>query len=229
MPDARIHLLIVFSLSAVHRVLVVLFPSSHRGSLGGLVAITFHEEHTTDVRCCGAVDRFHCGGRVRTASPGRSAAGPAGSRHNRRGRHLKSLRAEFNGHANADAAHRPVVADCEGPVCGGPPQSNRSCSKARINAHSCICRLAADAADRLGRACQLGSQNGSRTGRVQRSWDPSPCSWHPVKNYARLPQPEQECCVRSGILWDSGRCVPAGVASGLERHAASHGVQRARG
>ncbi len=38
--------------------------------------------------------------------------------------------------------------------------------------------------------------------RVQQYWDPNHVLATQMKTDARPPQPEQECCVRSGILWD---------------------------
>jgi hypothetical protein len=38
--------------------------------------------------------------------------------------------------------------------------------------------------------------------RVQQYWDPNHLLATEMKNDARAPQPEQDCCVRSGILWD---------------------------
>jgi hypothetical protein len=38
--------------------------------------------------------------------------------------------------------------------------------------------------------------------RVRQYWDPNHLLATQMKNDARAPQPEQDCCVRSGILWD---------------------------
>ena len=38
--------------------------------------------------------------------------------------------------------------------------------------------------------------------RVQQYWDPNHVLATRMKNDARGPQPVQDCCVRSGILWD---------------------------
>ena len=38
--------------------------------------------------------------------------------------------------------------------------------------------------------------------RVQQYWDPNHVLATQMKNDAREPQPVQDCCVRSGILWD---------------------------
>jgi hypothetical protein len=38
--------------------------------------------------------------------------------------------------------------------------------------------------------------------RVQQYWDPNHLLATQMKKDARAPQPEQDCCVRSGILWD---------------------------
>jgi len=38
--------------------------------------------------------------------------------------------------------------------------------------------------------------------RVQQYWDPNHVLATRMKNDARAPQPVQDCCVRSGILWD---------------------------
>ena len=39
-------------------------------------------------------------------------------------------------------------------------------------------------------------------GRVQQYWDPHHLLATQMKKDARSPQPEQDCCTRSGILWD---------------------------
>jgi hypothetical protein len=38
--------------------------------------------------------------------------------------------------------------------------------------------------------------------RVQQYWDPNHLLATQMKKDARAPQPEQDCCVRSGFLWD---------------------------
>ena len=38
--------------------------------------------------------------------------------------------------------------------------------------------------------------------RVQQYWDPNHLLATQMKKDARAPQPEQDCCIRSGILWD---------------------------
>ena len=38
--------------------------------------------------------------------------------------------------------------------------------------------------------------------RVQQYWDPNHLLATHLKKDARAPQPEQDCCIRSGILWD---------------------------
>jgi len=52
---------------------------------------------------------------------------------------------------------------------------------------------AAPASSALGRLSDV---------RVQQYWDPNHLLATEMKNDARAPQPEQDCCVRSGILWD---------------------------
>jgi hypothetical protein len=47
-------------------------------------------------------------------------------------------------------------------------------------------------------------------GRVQQYWDPNHVLATQMKKDARPPQPEQDCCVRSGILWDLAAVYPAG-------------------
>lgn len=49
-------------------------------------------------------------------------------------------------------------------------------------------------------------------GRVQQHWDPDHVLATRMKTDARPPQPEQDCCVRSGILWDLAAVYPAGAA-----------------
>ncbi len=46
--------------------------------------------------------------------------------------------------------------------------------------------------------------------RVQQYWDPNHVLATQMKADARAPQPVQECCVRSGILWDLAAVYPAG-------------------
>lgn len=47
-------------------------------------------------------------------------------------------------------------------------------------------------------------------GRVQQYWDPNHLLAAQMKKDARAPQPEQDCCVRSGILWDLAAVYPPG-------------------
>ena len=49
-------------------------------------------------------------------------------------------------------------------------------------------------------------------GRVRQYWDPNHVLATQMKKDARAPQPEQECCVRSGILWDLAAVYPAGAS-----------------
>jgi hypothetical protein len=46
--------------------------------------------------------------------------------------------------------------------------------------------------------------------RVQQYWDPNHVLATQMKNDAHAPQPVQECCVRSGILWDLAAVYPPG-------------------
>ena len=46
--------------------------------------------------------------------------------------------------------------------------------------------------------------------RVRQYWDPNHVLATRMKDDARPPQPEQECCVRSGILWDLAAVYPPG-------------------
>jgi hypothetical protein len=46
---------------------------------------------------------------------------------------------------------------------------------------------------------------------VQQYWDPRHVIATQIKKDARPPQPEQDCCVRSGILWDLAAVYPAGA------------------
>ena len=47
-------------------------------------------------------------------------------------------------------------------------------------------------------------------GRVRQYWDPDHLLATQMKKDARAPQPEQDCCVRSGILWDLAAVYPPG-------------------
>ena len=47
-------------------------------------------------------------------------------------------------------------------------------------------------------------------GRVQQYWDPNHLLATQMKKDARAPQPEQDCCLRSGILWDLAAVYPPG-------------------
>jgi hypothetical protein len=47
-------------------------------------------------------------------------------------------------------------------------------------------------------------------GRVQQYWDPNHLLAAQMKRDARAPQPEQDCCLRSGILWDLAAVYPPG-------------------
>ena len=47
--------------------------------------------------------------------------------------------------------------------------------------------------------------------RVQQYWDSNHVLATQMKKDARPPQPEQDCCVRSGILWDLAAVYPAGA------------------
>lgn len=47
--------------------------------------------------------------------------------------------------------------------------------------------------------------------RVQQHWDPNHVLATRMKNDARAPQPVQDCCVRSGILWDLAAVYPPGA------------------
>ena len=46
--------------------------------------------------------------------------------------------------------------------------------------------------------------------RVQQYWDPNHLLAAQLEKDARAPQPEQDCCVRSGILWDLAAVYPPG-------------------
>jgi len=52
--------------------------------------------------------------------------------------------------------------------------------------------------------------------RVRQYWDPNHVLAKQMEKDARPPQPTQECCVRSGILWDLAAVYPKG-ASWTER------------
>ena len=47
--------------------------------------------------------------------------------------------------------------------------------------------------------------------RVQQYWDPNHLLATQMKKDARSPQPEQDCCTRSGILWDLAAVYPPGA------------------
>jgi hypothetical protein len=46
--------------------------------------------------------------------------------------------------------------------------------------------------------------------RVQQYWDPNHLLATQMKKDARGPQPEQDCCIRSGVLWDLAAVYPPG-------------------
>jgi hypothetical protein len=46
--------------------------------------------------------------------------------------------------------------------------------------------------------------------RVQQYWDPNHLLATEMKKDARAPQPVQDCCIRSGILWDLAAVYPPG-------------------
>jgi hypothetical protein len=48
--------------------------------------------------------------------------------------------------------------------------------------------------------------------RVRQYWDPDHVLATRMAQDARPPQPEQDCCVRSGILWDLAALYPPGAA-----------------
>jgi hypothetical protein len=47
--------------------------------------------------------------------------------------------------------------------------------------------------------------------RVRQYWDPNHVLARRMAADARPPQPEPDCCVRSGILWDLAAVYPAGA------------------
>jgi hypothetical protein len=47
--------------------------------------------------------------------------------------------------------------------------------------------------------------------RVSQYWDPEHLLAKRLEADARSPQPEQECCTRSGVLWDLAAVYPKGV------------------
>ena len=47
--------------------------------------------------------------------------------------------------------------------------------------------------------------------RVQQYWDPDHVLATQMAQDSRPPQPEQDCCVRSGILWDLAAVYPPGA------------------
>jgi hypothetical protein len=47
--------------------------------------------------------------------------------------------------------------------------------------------------------------------RAQQYWDPHHLVARQMAADARAPQPEQECCVKSGILWDLAAVYPQGA------------------
>lgn len=48
-------------------------------------------------------------------------------------------------------------------------------------------------------------------GRVRQYWDPNHVLASQMKEDARPPQPVQDCCVRSDILWDMAAVYPPGL------------------
>jgi len=48
-------------------------------------------------------------------------------------------------------------------------------------------------------------------GRVQQYWDPAHVVAKQLSRDARSPQPEPDCCVQSGVLWDLAAVYPKGV------------------
>jgi hypothetical protein len=48
-------------------------------------------------------------------------------------------------------------------------------------------------------------------GRVQQYWDPDHLVAKQLSTDARSPQPEPECCVQSGVLWDLAAVYPKGA------------------
>jgi hypothetical protein len=46
--------------------------------------------------------------------------------------------------------------------------------------------------------------------RVQQYWDPQHLVAKQLARDARPPQPAQDCCVRSGVLWDLAAVYPKG-------------------
>ncbi len=49
-------------------------------------------------------------------------------------------------------------------------------------------------------------------GRVRQYWDPDHLVAKQLKADARSPQPSQDCCTRSGILWDLAAVYPKGLS-----------------
>ena len=47
--------------------------------------------------------------------------------------------------------------------------------------------------------------------RVQQYWDPDHVVAKKLSTDARSPQPEQDCCVQSGVLWDLAAVYRKGV------------------
>ena len=47
--------------------------------------------------------------------------------------------------------------------------------------------------------------------RVQQYWDPDHVLAKRLSTDARSPQPEPDCCVQSGVLWDIAAVYPKGV------------------
>lgn len=47
--------------------------------------------------------------------------------------------------------------------------------------------------------------------RAQQYWDPDHVLAKRLSTDARSPQPEQDCCVRSGVLWDLAAVYPTSV------------------
>ena len=198
---------IVFGVSAVIVLLVVLFPQAFWAcSRTGCPDV--RDESPTNIRSRGIGDCPRGGNGWYRFRARRRSGGPAcacDARFDVTSDPSSRLQSGFE----PPSSHRPAVPDVSDLSAGGlrsriAAQATRERSDPRVRG------VATHATDRLVRACQLGPERLSDR-RVQRSWDPNHVLATQMKNDARAPQPVQDCCLRSGILWDLAALYPPGA------------------
>jgi hypothetical protein len=138
------------------------------------------------------------------APPGQSPLVTLGSES------LQDLRADFN-HDTTLARIIVLLSLLEGPVCGGASVVESLLQK-RMNGPIRVYAvwqpmLPTDWSAPSGSV--LGRLSDSR---VRQYWDPNHVLATQMKRDARPPQPMQDCCVRSEILWDLAAVYPPGAA-----------------